>query len=183
MTDSVAADDLLDGEPKCVLLGGAFSLLLQMLLGFAALSTLLYKRMLEVPKRNFKVWAYDASKQALGSMLLHTWNMALSMWLAKLRRKMGGDTGDECAMYFVNFTIDIFLGTALIWALVSFQRYLARVLNIRSLRHTGYYGEPPRFRVYFAQVNFHTQKAVLYLAVPLLPSIYTYRSYRDAHCC
>lgn len=139
-------------DPTCQLLGGIFSVLLQLLLGFAALSTLVYKRMLEVPKRPVLVWLFDTSKQAFGSLLIHLWNMALSIWIAKLRHDEGDGDSDECAMYFLNFSLDIFLGTALIWALVWAQKTLARKLGISSLRHTGLYGDPPSFRVYLVQL-------------------------------
>ncbi|KAG5188483.1 vacuolar membrane protein-domain-containing protein [Tribonema minus] len=139
-------------ERQCELLGGAFSIILQGLLGFAALSTLVYKRLLENPRRPILVWLYDTSKQAIGAGLVHAWNMALSIAIAKLRRDQGDDASDECALYFVNYAVDILLGTGLIWGLVQAQVTMAKRLGVGSLRHTGFYGDPPRLSVYLAQL-------------------------------
>lgn len=45
---------------------------------------------------------------------------------------MGGS--DECAMYFVNFVLDIAIGTFVIWCFVRVQELAARRFGINSLK-------------------------------------------------
>ena len=64
-----------DGE--CHLLG-SFSIIIQGALGALALLSLVYKRWRERPQRPVKIWAFDVSKQVVGSILLHLVNLAMS---------------------------------------------------------------------------------------------------------
>ena len=48
--------------PECTLLAGSFDYLVQAALVVGAVSTLVYKRRIERPKRTLQVWAFDASK-------------------------------------------------------------------------------------------------------------------------
>lgn len=41
---------------------------------------------------------------------------------------------DECAMYFVNFSLDIAIGTFVIWCFVRVQELTARRFDITSLK-------------------------------------------------
>lgn len=70
-----------DGPPqeaRCHLLG-PFALLVQGALGALAVLTLVWKRWREVPKRPWKIFFFDVSKQVFGSMLTHVINLAMSM--------------------------------------------------------------------------------------------------------
>lgn len=62
---------------ECNLLG-SFSVLIQGVLGALALLSLVYKRWRERPQRPVKIWAFDVSKQVIGSILLHLLNLAMS---------------------------------------------------------------------------------------------------------
>jgi hypothetical protein len=53
---------LKDKQGECELLG-PFAILVQISLGVLAISSLLYKRHLESPRRPFQVWGFDISKQ------------------------------------------------------------------------------------------------------------------------
>ena len=62
--DTLVAEDYIVGQ--CRLLSGAQTYIVQVMLGFIALSSLWYKRHVERPKRSFETWALDVSKQAIG---------------------------------------------------------------------------------------------------------------------
>ncbi len=67
---------------ECKLLSGFFSYFLQSFLALLALGTLLYKRKIEKPQRDFVTWGFDVTKQVVGSLLVHVWNIALaSKWV------------------------------------------------------------------------------------------------------
>ncbi|CAN0123869.1 unnamed protein product, partial [Discosporangium mesarthrocarpum] len=120
------------GDNECHLVAGGYAYLLQMVLGFAALAGLLVKRWRAPVKRLPLVWLYDVSKQGFGSVFVHMWNIILSIILADLRS--GATDTDECAMYFVNFFLDIAFGTFILWCFIKVQEFIAHKLNIESLR-------------------------------------------------
>ncbi len=67
------------GEPgQCELLSGFFSYFLQAVIAVLALATLLYKRKIEKPQRDFVTWGFDVTKQLVGSVLVHMWNIGLA---------------------------------------------------------------------------------------------------------
>jgi hypothetical protein len=55
-----------------------FTVFVQMLLAFFALLSLWFKRQNERPKRKFKTWFLDVSKQGLGACYAHILNMVSS---------------------------------------------------------------------------------------------------------
>lgn len=63
---------------ECRLLG-PFALIVQAALGGCALLALVFKRWKERPQRPVKIWAFDVSKQVVGSVLLHIANLLMSM--------------------------------------------------------------------------------------------------------
>lgn len=101
---------------ECQLLG-PFALLVQLALGGLALLALVYKRWRERPQRPVKVWAFDVSKQVVGSVLVHVANLVMSMLSSgqfgvtlETVAKMGGGEGGEsnsCSFYFLNLLIDV----------------------------------------------------------------------------
>lgn len=77
-------------DGKCELIG-TFSLLTQAFLGLLCLLSLIIKRSYEYPiRRTWSVWFFDVSKQLIGALGVHIFNVLLS--LIKL-----GDLGDEIA--------------------------------------------------------------------------------------
>ena len=52
-----------------------FTIFVQMMLAFFALMSLWFKRQSERPKRKFKTWFLDVSKQGLGACYAHVLNM------------------------------------------------------------------------------------------------------------
>lgn len=105
---------------ECRLLG-PFALIVQGALGLLALLSLVFKRWRERPRRPLKVWFFDASKQVVGTFLLHLANLAMSMFssgsfevmhkagkeLADQAAKDGGHQPNPCSFYLLNLAIDV----------------------------------------------------------------------------
>lgn len=97
---------------ECHLLG-PFALIIQGALGLLALLALVFKRWRERPQRPLKVWAFDASKQVVGSMLLHVANLLMSL-LSSGKLVVTLEDPDKfqanpCSFYLLNLAIDVSL--------------------------------------------------------------------------
>lgn len=100
-----------DDNGECPLLG-SFSILIQGALGGLALLALVYKRWRERPQRPVKIWAFDVSKQVVGSILLHLANLLMSLLssgqLDVSSTIAGSTTGaNPCSFYLLNLAIDV----------------------------------------------------------------------------
>jgi hypothetical protein len=97
-----------DGE--CQLLG-PFAVFIQGALGALALLSLVYKRWRERPQRPIKIWAFDVSKQVVGSILLHVANLLMSMLssgqLTVSPSTSGSTSANPCSFYLLNLAIDV----------------------------------------------------------------------------
>jgi hypothetical protein len=62
-----------------------FTVLVQIMLAFFALACLYIKRLQETPRRNFRTWFLDISKQAFGACYAHILNMVRSCTPSFLR--------------------------------------------------------------------------------------------------
>ena len=92
---------------ECKLLG-PFALFIQGALGILALLVLVFKRWRERPQRPLKIWAFDASKQVVGSALLHVANLLMSMLSSgQLTIKAGDYQANPCSFYLLNLAIDV----------------------------------------------------------------------------
>ena len=92
---------------ECKLLG-PFALFIQGALGVVALLVLVLKRWRERPQRPLKIWAFDASKQVVGSALLHVANLLMSMLSSgQLTIKAGDYQANPCSFYLLNLAIDV----------------------------------------------------------------------------
>lgn len=100
---------------ECRLLG-PFALVVQAGLGLLALFSLVWKRWRERPRRPVKVWFFDASKQVVGSALLHLLNVLMSMIssedyeLANKAKQIQDGSGREpnpCSFYLINIAVDV----------------------------------------------------------------------------
>ena len=92
---------------ECKLLG-PFALFVQGALGLLALLSLVFKRWRERPQRPVKIWAFDASKQVVGSALLHVANLLMSMLSSgELTIKADHYQANPCSFYLLNLAIDV----------------------------------------------------------------------------
>jgi hypothetical protein len=70
-----------DAVESCQLIGFA-GIMIQLVLGALSFSVLIYKRYIEKPKRAWRIWAMDTSKQGVSQFLAHVINVAISMQLS-----------------------------------------------------------------------------------------------------
>lgn len=96
-----------EGEfESCQLIGFA-GIMVQMALGALSFSVLVYKRYIERPKRAWRIWAMDTSKQGVSQLLAHVINVAISMQLSSRM------SSDACIWYFTTNVLDNTLGVVL----------------------------------------------------------------------
>ncbi|ATY61145.1 vacuolar membrane [Cordyceps militaris] len=147
-------------EGECQLLG-SFALLVQAALGGLALLALVYKRWRERPQRPVKVWAFDASKQVFGSVLVHIANIFMSMLTSgrfsiTVTNIVGRTTTasaaaapympNPCSFYLLNLGIDTTLGIPILIGLLHLLTALVALTPVGKPRESiqsGHYGSPP----------------------------------------
>ncbi|CCK72258.1 uncharacterized protein KNAG_0J01770 [Huiozyma naganishii CBS 8797] len=143
-------------KPKkgtCQLLGPV-SLIIQCLMGLLVVMVLLLKRNYEHPRRKLIVWAYDISKQMIGSLVIHFLNLGISVWKRRsssvrfLFHMAGagddgddGDDGEQCDWYFVNLLMDTTLGIPILWVTLHYIEKLAHMCNITNVESGNYFEE------------------------------------------
>lgn len=107
-------------QAECHLLG-PFALIVQAALGGVAILSLVWKRYRETPKRPWKIFFFDVSKQVVGSMLTHVLNLAMSMFSTKMdvldavakaglevaKNDPQGRVPNPCSYYLLNLGIDV----------------------------------------------------------------------------
>ncbi|KAL9099948.1 MAG: hypothetical protein Q9163_004612 [Psora crenata] len=138
---------------ECKLLG-PFALLVQGALGLLALLSLVFKRWRERPQRPVKIWAFDASKQVVGSALLHMANLFMSMLSSgELTPKADDFQANPCSFYLLNLAID----ASCIPILIVLLRLLSHGFLLTPFGHppesimSGNYGRPPKAKWWLKQ--------------------------------
>lgn len=131
--------------PRCTLLGGSFAVIVQVGLGVAAISVLIYKRHAERPKRPWMVWFFDTTKQCFAGGLQHFVNLAFGMMFAV----SGG--ASECSWYLINFAITVGCGVFLLWGAMKLYTRIVDRYQLTLLR-SGEYGNPPNWKPWLAQL-------------------------------
>jgi hypothetical protein len=135
---SVVADVPSTDDRNCRLLG-PFALITQALMGVVVVGSLVLKRQRERPKRPWKIWMLDISKQMLGQLFVHTLNVFLS-WLGS-RASAGED--NPCSLYFLNIAVDTTLGVLFIYYSMRFlTHYTTDVLAWPGFVSGQYYSPP-----------------------------------------
>lgn len=106
---------LQQGSPSnCQVLGDYFGIVVQGLLFVFSFGTLLVKWSMEVPRRQFKIFILDSSKQIFGAGAIHVMNMICAISFAGNQ----ADHGDECAWYWTNIMIDTTFGVIVCYGLL-----------------------------------------------------------------
>lgn len=148
------------GEPTCELLGPV-SLALQAFLGLIAILFLAVKRLHEHPRRPWRIWLFDVSKQVLGALFIHFVNVLASIAIS------GDDTpgmdDNPCTWYFLNVLFDTTIGVPILWFALWWVYDIAYRLKVQDIL-SGEYGDPPRTRAFVKQL-------VLYLVAQTLAKI------------
>lgn len=157
-----------DDEGKCELVG-TFSLLTQAFLGLLCLLSLIVKRFYEYPvRRTWPVWFFDVSKQVIGALGVHVFNVLLSILKAlpndavpygdSLPDPCEGDDdcgADPCDWYFLSIVLDCTIGVYVLYVvLMGVSRVCKRVFHITQLESGEYGSNPhkPSVTAYFKQL-------------------------------
>lgn len=126
----------------CELINGSFSVFIQLLLGFMALSSLLIKRKyFERSKRSRKIWLYDTSKQIIGQFFAHICNILIALILAEKK-----EDNDPCEWYLLNYILDTILGMFVCWLFVRLVNRISYRYNKPFLRSGNYRTGPGRMQ-------------------------------------
>jgi hypothetical protein len=175
---------------ECKLLG-PFALVVQAALGALALLSLVFKRWRERPQRPVKIWAFDASKQVFGSVLLHLANLLMSMFSAgeittTIAKAAADKVGVEekyqpnpCSFYILNLGIDTTIGIPIliiILKLLTIGASYTPLANPPESIKSGYYGSPPRYTWWLKQsiiyfVGLLGMKSCVFFLFEILPWI------------
>ena len=186
------------GKGECKLLG-PFAVLVQGALGLLALLSLVYKRWRERPQRPVKIWAFDASKQVVGSALLHLANLGMSQFssgqleaarahaaaIAEAASKAVA-TGDKnkfghnpnpCSFYLLNLAIDTTIGIPILIVILRLYAVgAALIVKPPESIQSGNYGQPPKWTWWLKQAVLYffgllSMKACVFLIFELCPWI------------
>ena len=128
----------MEADDGCKLLN-VFAVLMQVLMAFTTLLSLLYKRYQETPQRDWLVWIMDTSKQAISATLVHFVNILVSYISVFLPQT----STNPCVWYFLNVFLDTTLGVYALYMFLLRIHKLAMKFGIDEIT-MGYYGDPPR---------------------------------------
>ncbi|CAG8550864.1 6321_t:CDS:2 [Ambispora leptoticha] len=161
------------GEKVCALLD-RFAILIQILLGTIAFSTLIYKRHRERPQRPVKIWLFDVSKQVIGACMMHGLNLLASLIAGKNEQEVT----NPCVWYFLNIFMDCTLGVFVLFLLLKLLHTGLTSLGIQGLR-SGDYDMPPRRAWWLKQlaiflVSLFTMKMIIVLVIQIAPFLFKF---------
>ena len=101
---------------------GMLGIIIQLALGILSFSVLVIKRFREQPRRPWKIWCFDTSKQLISQVLAHFINLTISLALA-----YSDSTSDECLWYFITNVLDNTVGVLIcVGCLKAVEYFLKR---------------------------------------------------------
>jgi hypothetical protein len=106
---------------------------MQLGLGLFSFSMLFAKRAFEYPKRSYRIFLLDISKQAMSGLWCHAMNLYLAVFLQGLSSK-----GNGCEWYFTNFICEIAFGIVISYLIHSAILYFANKYDILILQSGVY---------------------------------------------
>eukprot|EP00040_Diaphanoeca_grandis_P023950 m.130997 g.130997 ORF g.130997 m.130997 type:complete len:264 (+) comp29515_c0_seq5:311-1102(+) len=115
---------------------------LQLLVGLLAFTTLVVKRQWETPRRPWKVWFFDSSKQGFVAVEIHFINVLLAESM---------NNHDSCTWYFTLSILDSTFGLLTVYWLLRALSWLVAKYRLRHL-NSGEYGTPPRVKPWLYQM-------------------------------
>ena len=108
-------------------------MIVQITLGIISIGTLIIKKFMPGETRTWKVFIMDISKQLISALIAHFVNLLLALYLhAELKE------GNGCVWYFINLTLDCFLGVILAFCVFSIINHIAVKLDIDILKSGVY---------------------------------------------
>ncbi|KAM0792735.1 hypothetical protein ACM66B_002511 [Microbotryomycetes sp. NB124-2] len=130
-------------DPETCQLLGPVALGVQALMGVIVVGSLVLKRAQERPKRKWRVWIGDVSKQIVGQAFVHASNVLISDLIAQ--HKMD----NPCSLYALNIFIDTTVGVVLLWIFLKIATTI--VLQYEPNFRSGDYGQPFSMRAWTVQ--------------------------------
>ncbi|EIW61555.1 uncharacterized protein TRAVEDRAFT_118048 [Trametes versicolor FP-101664 SS1] len=163
-------DELPDVDRRSCRLLGPTALIVQGLMGVLVILSLVYKRHRESPKRPWRIWIFDVSKQVIGQMFVHGVNVLISDVVAHV------SSGNACVLYFLNILLDTTFGVGIIYLVLHVTTYLFTVKCHLKGFETGVYGTPPRITYWlrqsavyvFALTTMKLLVVALFAALPII---------------
>ncbi|KAF8213953.1 vacuolar membrane protein-domain-containing protein [Mycena galopus ATCC 62051] len=170
-SSTASKDSLLDGSDSCRLLG-PIALIVQALMGVLVLLSLVYKRHREKPMRPWRIWLFDVSKQVVGQMWVHAFNVFISALVSH------HSSNNACVSYFLNVLVDTTVGVGLIYVVLRVLTHLASERFQLKGFESGVYGTPPSFKYWMRQAAIYilaltTMKFMVIGLLALLPGLWT----------
>ncbi len=114
---------------------GFAGIMVQVVLGALSFSVLVYKRYTEIPKRAWKIWAMDTSKQGVSQLLAHIINVFISMQLSS---KLDSDA---CIWYFTTNVLDNTVGVVICVGILSLIEQKILEPKYRNFQSGNYYAK------------------------------------------
>ncbi|KZT05614.1 uncharacterized protein LAESUDRAFT_750535 [Laetiporus sulphureus 93-53] len=143
-------DDYPDVDQRSCRLLGPTALITQGLLGVLVISSLVYKRHRETPKRPWRIWLFDVSKQVIGQLVVHGVNVLISGVVAHL------SSGNACVFYFINILVDTTIGIGVIYFILHLLTWtLSEKCHLKGFE-SGQYGSPP-------SITYWARQAAVYV--------------------
>ncbi|KAG8688867.1 hypothetical protein FRC09_012696 [Ceratobasidium sp. 395] len=143
---------------RCRLLGPT-ALVVQGLMGIFVILSLVWKRNHESPRRPWRIWMFDVSKQVVGQIIVHLSNVFISDLVAH------HSSSNPCTLYFLNVLVDTTVGVALIYAFLHTGTWLlATKMQLKGFRSGDYGGIPPS-KIYWVR------QATVYVTALLLMKV------------
>ncbi|KAI5893682.1 uncharacterized protein SCHCODRAFT_02622478 [Schizophyllum commune H4-8] len=155
---------------SCQLLGPT-ALVVQALMGVLVIASLLYKRYREKPRRPWRIWLFDVSKQVVGQMFVHGVNVLISGVVSH------HTSNNACVSYFLNILIDTTLGVGLLYLILQLlDELLTNKLLLKGFK-SGIYGTPPSVSYWARQSAIYvlaltTMKLLVVGLLVLFPGIF-----------
>lgn len=124
-------------EDQCTLFG-VFGWLVQFLLAGLCLLSLFCKaysdkRYREHPRREFKIFILDISKQGFSAGLTHVINVMIAVLFSQWEQD------DPCVWYFINFCLDTTVGVVISLLMLEAVEMVALKMSWQKLRSGNYY--------------------------------------------
>ena len=110
--------------------------MVQGLLGFISVMSLVVKKFLPNEKRSWKIFCLDIWKQLTTSLFAHFLNLFLSVYLHRLTNE-----GNGCVWYFMNMALDTVFGLCIAYVLFRIVDWFAVRYSIEELKSGVYIDE------------------------------------------
>lgn len=125
------------GDNETCSMVGLTGIIIQLGLGVLSFSVLILKRFRENPKRPWKIWSFDISKQLISQLVAHFINLTISIALT-----YDDKDSDECLWYFLTNILDNTLGVAIcVGSLKLIERNLTKRRKLQYVSGNYYFKE------------------------------------------